>query len=58
MNKALIQTERELFDFISLPEVRLACMKIIFNEEIQQIDLQFSFADGKLREKKDFHMLM
>ena len=43
----LIQTERELLDFIDLPEVKFGSLKFIFNEQKKQIDLECIFADGK-----------
>ena len=47
MSRELIQTERELLDFIDLPEVEPRSLKFIFNEQKKQIDLECIFADGK-----------
>ena len=42
-----IHTERELLDYIDLPEVSLCSLKFCINEHNKQIDLECVFADGK-----------
>ena len=45
--RELIQTERELLDYIDLPEVEPGSLKFIFNDQKKKIDLECIFADGK-----------
>ena len=59
MSRELIQTERELLDYIDLPEVEPGSLKFIFNEQKKQIDWECIFAtcDGWVICKKIANLL-